>query len=306
MELDNTKGSCARLCKRKYYWQHIRGLQSNFGSSAIRYGVTWHGILEGYYKYIKENGWAEKELAISAALELGKKKWDEETAKKTFLPDYRTFDAACTALLHYLSFYQKDEEFIKIIATEARFKCGVYAENEYEEAVLKSIGEELFFTGRLDLQVEMNLANWILDFKSTSQNLSMQASRLNRSGQLIGYSYAGKTVLDFPAEGCLVALAYVSAYKSKKTGEYGDVTTDFGRIPQIYNEKDLIEWRKSFIYTAAEIARCTREGVWPVNFDSCYQYGPCTYTKLCDQSGDPEDVITDGYHVSYWDVMKEE
>jgi hypothetical protein len=193
-----------------------------------------------------------------------------------------------------------------MVATEAVFRCPITAETEFEEKLFSVIKDELFFTGRLDLQVEMNFANWILDFKSTSQNLSMQGARLNRSGQLIGYAYAGKHALAFPAEGCLVALAHVSAYKSKKTGEYGDVKTDFGRIPQIYNEKDLIEWRKSFIYTAVEIARCKDEGVWPVNFDSCYQYGQCTYTKLCDQGGSIEDVNTDGYHASHWNVLSEE
>jgi hypothetical protein len=309
-ELDNTKASCFRTCKRKYYWQHILGLQSIFGSSAIRYGVIWHGIMEGYYKYIKENGWGSKELAISAGLALGKKKWDEETAKKTFLPDYRTFDAACTALLHYLSFYSKDEEYIKIINTEAKFKLEITPDNQEESLALNYIVErgdhsKLYFTGRLDLQVEMNFSNWILDFKTTGQNLSMQASRLNRSGQLIGYSYAGKHALEFPTEGCLVGLAYVSAYKSKKTGEYGDVTTDFGRIPQIYNDKDLVEWKKSFIDTALDITRSIESNNWPVNFDSCYQYGPCTYTKLCDQSGKLDSVITEGYLIEHWDVLKE-
>lgn len=309
-ELDNTKASCLRTCKRKYYWQHIRGLQSDFGSSAIRYGVTWHSLMEGYYKYIKENGWANKQLAISAALELGKKSWDKETEKKTYLSDYRTFDAACTALLHYLSFYQKDEEFIKIINTEAKFKLEILPANDEEEQILHYIIErgdhsKLYFTGRLDLQVEMNFSNWILDFKTTSQNLSMQASRLNRSGQLIGYSYAGKHALEFPTEGCLVGLAFVNAYKSKKTGEYGDVTTDFGRIPQIYNDKDLIEWKKSFLDTALAITQCTDTGNWVMNFDSCYQYGMCTYGKLCDQGGDPENAITEGFHVSHWNVLEE-
>lgn len=305
MELDNTKASSYRTCKRKYYWQHVRGLQSNYGSSAIRYGVTWHSMMEGYYNYIAKNGWANKELAITAALEKGKESWDLETSKKTFLPDYRTFDACCRAFVHYLSFFAKDEEFIKIVATETRFRCGIYPEDELQDNMLKTIPGGLTFTGRLDLQVEMNFANWILDFKTTSQNLSMQASRLNRSGQLIGYSYAGKEVLDFKTEGCLVSLAYVSAYKSKKTGEYGEISTDFGRIPQIYNDKDLLGWKDSFIDTAFNVQRSLDNNYFPMNFDSCYQYGPCVFTKLCDQSRPLDETVTEGFHIAFWDVMAE-
>lgn len=305
MELDNTKASCFRTCKRKYYWQHVQGLQSNYGSSAIRYGVCWHGMMEGYYSYIAENGWSNKERAIHAALQLGREKWDKETEKKNFLPDYRTFDSCCKAFMHYLSFYSKDEEFLKIVATETRFRCGIFPASYQEENLLKDIQEGLIFTGRLDLQIEMNLSNWILDFKTTGQSLSVQGARLNKSGQLMGYSYAGKEVLDFRAEGCLVSLAYVSAYKSKKTGEYGDVSTDFARIPQIYSEKDLDNWKASFIDTAWGIRRCENENWWPVNYDSCYQYGACGYTRLCNQNSFP-DVITEGYHVDHWDVMKED
>lgn len=304
MELDNTKAACFRSCKRKYYWQHVQGLQTNYGSSAIRFGVCWHGMMEGYYDYIIKNGWANKEFAIHAAIQKGKEKWDAETEKKTFLPDYRTFDACCKAFLHYISYYADDENCIKIISTESSFRCGIYPTSAKEESLLKDISDGLFFTGRIDLQLEMNYSNWILDFKTTSQNLSMQGSRLNKSGQLMGYSFAGKEALDFKAEGCIVSLAYVSAYKSKKTGEYGEVTTDFGRIPQIYSDKDLEDWKQSFIDTAWNIQKCEKEFWWPVNFDSCYQYGPCAYTRLCDQNNFPI-VVQEGYHVDYWDVLKE-
>ena len=305
MELDNTKSSCFRSCKRKYYWQHIRGLQSDYGSSAIRYGVAWHGMMEGYYRYIAENGWGNKELAISAALENGRKSWDAETEKKNFIPDYRTFDACCKAFVHYLSFFAKDEEFIKILATETKFKCRMMPEDKQQEVLLAAIEGGLFFTGRIDLQIEMNHSNWILDFKTTSQNISTQAARLNRSGQLIGYSYAGKEALKFVTDGCLVSIAYVSAYKSKKTGEYGEVSTDFARIPQIYSEKDLLGWKELFITTASDIQRAMDTNCFPMNFDSCYQYGPCSYAKLCEQNRPLEETVTEGFHVDYWDVMEE-
>ncbi len=306
MELDNTKASCFRTCKRKYYWQHVLGLQSNYGSSAIRYGVAWHGLMEGYYDYIAQHGWTNKELAIHSALQKGKEKWDSESSKKMFLPDYRTFDSACKAFVHYLAYFNSDEEFLKIIATETKFKCPIVPKNYLQEEILSQLGEDLIFTGRLDLQVEMNGLNWILDFKTTSQSLSIQGARLNRSGQLIGYSYAGKEILDFKPEGCMVSLAYVSAYKSRKTGEYGEISTDFVRIPQIYNERDHTEWLNSFVDTALGICRSIESGFWPMNFDSCYQYGQCGYTALCEQGDHPESAIAENYHVDFWDVTKEE
>ena len=88
--LDNTKRGSYALCPRKFYWQHQRGLVSKSGSTAIRYGATWHGALEGYFRTIKEKGWDAKDEAVRNGAVRAKQVWDEQSKDQTYYDDYRT------------------------------------------------------------------------------------------------------------------------------------------------------------------------------------------------------------------------
>ena len=309
IKLDNTKRSMFKSCKRKYQISEILGYKSDFGSTAIRLGVAYHGMQEGFahfVKAVKETGdELNLEQALAAGIKHGKKKWDKECELKTFAPDYRTFEACCQLFANYHIYYANDLAFIEIVETEQKFECMIEPENEVERAIMPS-GYELVFTGRIDLQVKMDGMKWIFDHKSTSQALSIQGSRLNRSAQLKGYSYAGERILDFKPEGCLVALAHISSYKSKKTGEYGDVKTDFLRVPQIFSKEDLAQWKLSFIDTYREIVFSLEHDWWPMNDDSCYQYGQCQFARICEQNRPLDETNFTGYHIEHWDVLDED
>ena len=309
IKLDNTKRSMCRQCKMKYFLSVVNGLQSNYGSTALRYGVCWHGIQEGYHKWIKENGWptnsSETMKALTAALELGKAKWDKESLTKTYVDDYKNFNTAVNAFNAYIDYFVQDKDFIKVISTETVFECSINPENREEEKLLSAL-PPIIFTGRIDLCVEMDYMKWIFDFKTTGWYLDQVVSRSNRSPQLIGYSYAGDKILDFKPAGCLVSFAYIGASKSKKTGEYGDVRFDFRRVPQIYTQGDIDAWKLSFIDTCRELHFAMENNLWPESFDNCYQYGVCPYLKLCNQHVSFEELNLEGYHVEFWDVLESE
>jgi hypothetical protein len=306
--LDNTKRSTYRQCKMKYFLQHIMGLQSNFGSTALRYGVTWHGIQEGYHQWIKEHGWHKDQQefiqAISAGLELGKVKWDSESSKKQYFDDYKNFNTAVDAFNAYLSFFAEDRNYIKILSTERKFECPIEPENMAEEKLLKLL-PPVVFTGKIDLCVEMDHMNWIWDFKTTGWILDQVIAKANRSPQLLGYSYAGKRVLEFEPSGCLCSFAYIGATKSKKTGEYGSTRFDFRRVPQLYTDNDISAWKMSFIDTCRDIEMSKQNGIWTQSFDNCYQYGACPYLRLCQQHCPFEDLNLEGFHEEFWDVLEE-
>jgi hypothetical protein len=307
--LDNTKRATYRACKRKYYLAHIKGLQSNFGSTAIRYGVCWHGIQEGYHNWIKENGWPVSGVdwtnSLTAALELGKLKWDKESEKKTFFDDFKNYNTAVAAFNAYLEFFKEDRNYLKVIHTEKKFECPIEPESDFEVKLLSKL-PPIMFTGRIDLCVEMDHQKWLFDFKTTGWNLDQVISKANRSPQLIGYSYAGKRILDFEPNGCLASFSYIGAYKSKKTGEYGDTKFDFRRVPQIYTAGDIASWKMSFIDTCKDIYYSMENDFWPESFDNCYMYGACPYLKLCQQHSRFEDLNTEGFHEEFWSVLDDE
>lgn len=307
--LDNTKRSMFRQCKKKYFYSVLHGLQSNYGSTAIRYGVCWHGIQEGYHTWVKNNGWPVESkdliLAMTAGLELGKNKWEKESEKKIFNDDYKNFNTAVEAFNEYLQFFADDKNYLKIINTEKKFECLIEAENELEAMMMREL-PPIIFTGRIDLCVEMDYMKWIFDFKTTGWILDQVIAKANRSPQLLGYSYAGDKVLDFKPAGCLCSFAFIGATKSRKTGEYGGVRFNFRRVPQIYTQGDINAWKLSFIDTCREILFCTENNFWPESFDNCYQYGACSYLRLCQQHCKFEDLNLEGFHIEFWDVLEEE
>ena len=307
--LDNTKRNTFCTCKKKYYFTAVKGLQSNLGKTALRYGVAWHGAMEGYYSWVKENGFPQNQTdhlaAITAGLNLAKEKWDKETGKKTFYDDYRNMNTLVNAFATYLDYFKDDRQFMKVISTEKKFECPIEPTTEEEDKLLAGL-PPIVFTGRIDLCVELDSQKWIKDFKTTGWVLDQVIAKSNRSPQLLGYSYAGKKVLDFIPNGCLASFAYVGAYKSKKTGEYGESKFDYRRVPQIYTQGDVRAWKLSFIDTCREIIYATENDLFPESFDNCYQYGACPYLRLCQQHVPYDDLNLEGYHVEFWDVLAED
>ena len=307
--IDNTKRKTFRQCKRKYFLQHVKGLQPDFGSTAIRYGVAWHGAMEGFYTYIVEKGWpetsSEKLKAMESALLLGKKKWDAEMTKKKFFDDYRDFNTLVDNFQHYLEYYSTDKENLKILGTETKFEIPILPENDQENIIL-SLLPPVFFTGRIDLAVELSYQNWILDFKTTGWILDKVIIEANRSPQLVGYSYAAPRALDIEINGCLCSFSHIGAYKSKKTGEYGNPKFEFRRVPQVFHPNELIAWKADFIDTCRELDFSQQEDFWPQRFDSCYTYRACPYLKLCKQQDQCfESLNLEGFHEDFWDVLED-
>ncbi len=307
--LDNTKRSQYRQCKRKYFLSSVKGIQSDYGSTAIRYGVAWHGIQEGFHSYVAEHGWPDNPealaMAVTAGLQLGAAKWKKESEKKIFVDDFKNYNTAVNGFNAYLEYFKDDKSYLKILATETKFMCNIEPENKAEEIVLSKL-PPIVFTGRIDLSVEMDYQKWIWDFKTTGWILDQVIAKANRSPQLIGYSYAGERVLDFKPNGCLASFAYIGAYKSKKTGEYGDTKFDFRRVPQIYTQGDIAAWKTSFIDTVREIHFSMENNVWPESFDNCYQYGQCPYLRLCQQHTTFENLNLEGFHEDFWNVLDDD
>lgn len=306
--LDNTQRSTFALCPRKFYWHHQRGLTSKSGSTALRYGSTWHGALEGYYKTIKEKGWEAKDEAVRNGALRGKQVWDKESEGVTFYDDYRSYENCMEAFLQYLVFFQMDQSIVEIIDTERLFEQELYIEEGdkwYERYDYVNL-PPIIFTGRIDRTISLSGMHWTLDEKTTGQPMDTQVQRLNRLAQLIGYSWAGRRLYpEHEIAGSLVCIHRLYSGKLKDGG-YGKLSIDFRRVPQIFSAGDFVQWKHSFFSVASKIYACLLRDEFPMNHDACYQYGPCTYTRLCDQNkNDLTEVNTDGFLYKPWDVRQD-
>jgi hypothetical protein len=142
-----------------------------------------------------------------------------------------------------------------------------------------------------------------MEFKTTGQSIGIQISRLERTPQLIGYNWASYK-LGNEIAGNLVSLHQITSRKSKVTEQYGKVTMNFHRQPHIYTQGDLDSWRESFLYTAERIYEAEENSFYPMMYDSCYQFGPCQYTQLCNQNKPIPDLDTSNFMIRHWDVLK--
>lgn len=304
LSIDNTKRSTANGCLRKYYYKHIAGIEPTQGSTALRYGICWHEAMDAFYSYIAEHGWTKDGKALEAAILSARAEWDYYSSKQTFIEDYRNIENLMKSLLQYISTFSFDEGMLQVRESEGVFSIPI--EPTQEELQLYPFLKPFNFTGIIDLDVILSGSNWIIDHKTTGKSISMVSNTLHRSPQFKGYTFAAEKKLKERIEGFLVVIHHLSARK-RKTGEYGEPSIDFSRVPQIYTSQDITAWKHSLLETANRIHLAHATGNFPMQDDTCYTFGQCTYSQLCEQHRPLGDEVLDGnFHLAEpWDVAKE-
>lgn len=287
LHIDHSRRSCANSCLRKYYWQYVRELVPSIGSNALRYGSTWHGFLDGLYRSVKLHGWGNPEDAYAMAFNEGKKVWERESSLQSFYDDYRTFENCGTSFLNYINYYSADRNMLEVTQVERAFSI------EFDRFI---------FDGKLDLQILLNGVKWLVEHKTTSQAIAMQSERMNRAMQTIGYFHACDIIGEHN-EGVMISFHHISARKVK-SGGYGNLSVDFSRCPQLYCKQNIDDWKALFLHDVQRIEEAYETGIWPKNYDSCYQYGRCGYLPLCDQYRPLGEEVLDSVVHKEWDVKK--
>jgi hypothetical protein len=267
--------------------------------------------MDKYYSHIKLHGWSKDGGALQAAFTAMKSEWELISAKENFYSDYRTLENCFTSFLQYVQHFNQDELMLKVINTEEPFKILMKPNSDEEYAMFKDLNE-FHFTGKIDMEIELNGQLWINEHKTTGQPLDTQVNRLNRSAQVMGYHYAKSRMRKdgvIPA-GVLMTVHHLSCRKSTakgNEGNYGTPKIDFRRVPQIFSENDIEQWRIAFLAVALDIQKETERNVWPMCHDACFNYGACPFLSICEQSSSVDNVYLDEqrYYVAEpWEVAK--
>lgn len=293
LRLDNTKRDKFVSCPRKYYWEFVRNIRPVSGSCALRYGIAFHAGMEKFYETIRAKGWSVLGEAQENAIRNAALVYIEESKRFEFQQDdYRTIENLTTAIMQYVDHFHEDEGVLEVVEPERIFEIGMKSYS----------GEPFQFTGKIDLIAKLYGRLWIMEFKTTGWSLPLFLNQLNRSAQIIGYYFASTVLFQEPPDGVLVSVHYLSSRKVK-SGDWGKVTFDYGRSVQMFQQNDVRSWRLHLEWVADQIIQCADEGHWPCNFDSCYRYGMCAYSSLCEQDWDPEHVSIDSRfkEVEPWD-----
>jgi len=312
LSLDNSKRNTWKECKRKYYYNYVCSIETLWGSTALRYGTVWHAGQEAFYGHIKANGWCKDGEALRAAAKAMKEAWEFESTGKQFWVDYRTLENCISAFVQYTGHYAFDEGFIEVLKVEEEFRLEMTPTPE--EKKYFPFLKPFHFTGKRDLKVRMDGRVWIYEHKTTGNSIDDQVRKLHRSAQVMGYFFSEDALSldDDRPEGVLVSIHHLSSRKSKVTGQYGAVKVDFRRVPQIFTRNDIQQWRLSFFDAAQEVQLATANNAFPMNHDSCFNYGTCPYLELCESLHCIEDIdlamLPDKYKVKdvEWNPGKDE
>ena len=254
-------------CPRKVLFEREMRLFPVNGSIAMRYGSGFHKGMEHYYKNGKNVA-----LAMEAAAEF----WQKPTVQE-FAEDYRNLESLLTSIALYHEQYQTDVETVSGVPEN---KITIILSLTDDEKV--AYGDiEVEFVAVIDLLLNIDGMQWVVDFKTTSIDLAYMASRMRKMPQLMGYQFVAKDKFQ-DINGCMVYYHQLKASKSRKTGLYGDIKTDFMKFPMIFSNKDYADWRKYVIWNAF-IYQSAANADYPPNYNSCYEFNQhCPYLPLCD------------------------
>jgi len=274
-------------CPREYF---LRNFQGVFGSVNMRYGSAWHGYMQGYYSHIKENGWSYDGNSILEAGEKGKEIWEEETSKQIYNEDtYLSQAELGRSFLEFINEFSSDEEVLHVREAERSFEIFFPLTKSEKKRYSNIKGDGIIYKGIIDLEVELGELNWVVEFKTTGWSLVALQDSLRRSPQILGYDVCGEILCEDEISGCLVNIHRILS-KKKKDGEWGKVSREFRRIPQIYSEGDKKAWRESLLYAGDLLSYHEKLSLWPMQWENCGMYGGCGLREVCNSLYEVEEL----------------
>lgn len=245
-------------CKRKFYWQYVKGLEPIHKAPAILLGTAGHVGMEAWYEQHKMGSTTSKKVkfAIDAAIGNLEEHYDEYY-------DPSKFEVHKRQLRDTFQQYglQYDHEPFRVISLE-----------ESLEVTLK-YGD--LFTGRVDLVTLRDDGRvMIMDHKFTSWSLHNFKRAVQASDQATAYTLLwNKNHPKRPASGVIFNL--IRNYQGK---------IDFLQVPVYRAQADVEVFESEVSENLRDLSQraIDPEATWPKNTDHCFSYNrACPFLDLC-------------------------
>lgn len=278
--ITNSAITCFRTCARKYYWRYLRELELKEKAESLTLGAQIHKYLEGFYLQTPIDPCDEilspKGLGIMEGLAQA-----------------------------YPQVYADDFNLFEVLAVEKKID-GPIVNPESGRASLDYV-----FGGKIDALVQMKADHYgftagdlvLLEHKSASRVDENYLDRLELDSQIRLYSLYLERQLKLPIAGVLYNIVIKPAIRSKKEESPAEFSRRLSQVmmqPSQYQRHSLripahqlFETEREIWCMKALIARARREGLYPRNDHSCFDYSrKCDYYELCI-SQDPEQAIVE-------------
>lgn len=314
LRIDNSSLEYFTTCARSAEYALLRGRVPK-PKAALQYGSAIHKALEMLY--------TRKTLGSSVTMGEIQVEMEKEFSHDVGPGEWRTPEKALDTITRYANKYRGVDNFtvaldgngkpmveipfsypigqIPINATLPYSKDLLLGEGGPEKLYVNTI--HVFWTGKIDMVVEMEGDLWVVDHKTSSILGGTYWKDFELSQQTIGYVWACEQMLGRPLKGLL--LNVIIGRRPTKTG----VSVDFERKRYMYPPHAKEEWIENTMYLVSDAVSYLTRGFFPKMTKWCVgKYGLCPYHDVCTLPPNQRDFLlnSDEYVNNTWSPLDEE
>lgn len=262
---DSTSLGYLKTCPRKYYLTMIEGWRKKDESVHLTFGSHFHTALEHFDKF-RATG-MDYDLALEHTVKLlfalcqG---WDPENSPK------KNPDTLFRSVIWYLEAYKDDAAKTVMLANGVP---AVELSFSFDSGVPSPHGDNYLLSGHMDRLVEYADEHFVMDRKTTGGAIGPYFfQQFNPHNQMSLYTLASQVVYNHPVKGVMIDAAKVNVG-----------FTEFDRGITTRTQAQLDEWLVGFADWTRVAERYAEVESWPMNEESCGNYGGCVFRGICSK-----------------------
>lgn len=291
---DATSIKAFETCPRYYFYKHIEGWQPRRKSVHLIFGGHYAKALESYHAYVA-SGFTQDEAVREVIAELMIETWNypscvscsgtgeagpnmtcaecggdgyvaEGGAPWQSDHNTKTRENLVRTVVWYLDQFGSDDNCKTLILSSG--KAAV------EHSFQIDMDNGIVYAGHMDRVVEYGHKIYVQDQKTTGTTITPRFfEQFNPDTQMSGYTFAGKALFGIPIHGVMIDGAQIAVGFSR-----------FERGFTFRDEGQLNEWYDTTMHTVLRAQEATRENFFPMNAQSCGNYGGCQFRNVCSRS----------------------
>lgn len=290
---DSTSIKATMKCMRYYAYSILWGLQPNQTSVHLEFGGLYAKALENFYKY-RARGDDLQTAARRVVREALESTWDRETGLPIDWGDpKKNRYTLVRSVVWYLD--QFGDEKDSAIKTH-HMSDGTPA---VELSFRFNMTDDIILSGHLDRVVEFQGALWPMDQKTTGGTIGPYFfDQFKPDTQFTLYALAGKLILQAPMKGVIIDGAQIAVG-----------FTRFERGFTMRTEAQITDWwhgTEQYIALTQHITAGAKSPEdFPMNTESCGNYGGCAFREICASSPRIRpNLIATKYKQRVWDPLE--
>jgi len=268
---DSTSLSALKKCPRFYQLSIVEGWALRTESVHLTFGTLYHSGIERYdhARALGEDHDSAVSLAVQYLLE---KTWDSKLGRPWTSDDKNKNRLTLVrSVVWYLDQFSPDPFSTVILANG---KPAVELSFKFDSGLKIGHGESVYLCGHLDRVAKLEDDIYILDKKTTKSTLGQDFfDKFTPDNQMSLYTFAGKVVYELPIKGIIVDGAQIAVTFSR-----------FLRGTVQRTDSQLEEWFQDLKWWLAQAEAYAQGNHWPMNEQSCGNYGGCAFREICSKS----------------------